>query len=152
MLAALTLVSVLGGSPASIPPAAPMLTVDGSGSLSVAVRGLRSDAGHVLFVLYADADAFPDTDAKAVRRAKETISGGVSKTTWRGVAHGTYAIAVVHDENDNEKLDTNFLGIPKEGIGASNDAQGRLGPPKWKDAKFEHAGKATAQLIKVVYL
>lgn len=152
MLAALTLLTVLGGtSPATPPPATAVLTADGSGSLSVAVRGLRSDAGHVLYVLYGDGSGFPDDDAKAVRRAKETIRGGVSKTTWRGVAHGTYAIAIVHDENDNEKLDTNFLGIPKEGIGASNDAQGRMGPPKWKDAKFVHAGEATAQLIKVIY-
>jgi uncharacterized protein (DUF2141 family) len=149
MLAALTLVSLLGGAPTTAPS---VVADEGSGVLSVGVRGLRSDAGHVLFVLYADAGAFPDDDSKAVRKAKESIHGGVSRATWRDVPHGTYAVAVVHDENDNEKLDTNFLGIPKEGIGASNGAQGRMGPPKWKKAKFQHAGEATAQLIKIVYL
>lgn len=150
MLAVLTLVSLLGGPPAHSPEA--IAFSDGAGALSVVVRGLRNDDGHVLFVLFSDEAAFPDDDAQAVRKAKQPIRGGISRATWKSVRHGTYAVAVVHDENDNEQLDTNFLGIPKEGIGASNGAQGRLGPPKWKDAKFGHAGDATAQLIKIVYL
>ena len=42
-----------------------------------------------------------------------------------------------HDVNDNQKLDTNWIGIPKEPVAISNNARGRLGPPKWKDAMFE---------------
>ena len=49
---------------------------------------------------------------------------------------GEYAISIFHDENNNNELDTNFLGIPKEGLGASNDARGHFGPPKYKDVKF----------------
>jgi uncharacterized protein (DUF2141 family) len=42
----------------------------------------------------------------------------------------------VHDENDNKKMDTNFIGIPKEDFGCSNNATGFMGPPKYEDAKF----------------
>jgi uncharacterized protein (DUF2141 family) len=49
---------------------------------------------------------------------------------------GTYAVAVVHDEDGDGRLDARFLGIPKEGIGASNDAQGRFGPARFDAARF----------------
>lgn len=49
---------------------------------------------------------------------------------------GEYAIAVYHDKNENGKIDTNFLGIPKEDYGFSNDARGRFGPASWQDSKF----------------
>jgi len=44
-----------------------------------------------------------------------------------GVAAGTYAVSAFHDENSNGKLDRNFMGIPREGVGASNNAKGHLG-------------------------
>ena len=50
---------------------------------------------------------------------------------------GSYAISTYHDENDNDKLDKNIVGIPKEAYGFSNDATGFMGPPKWEDAKFD---------------
>ncbi len=123
-----------------------------TGTMSVVVRGLRNSDGNVLFVLFDDADAFPGDDRGAVRRAKRPIQGSVAKAVWTNVPHGTYAVAVVHDENDNEALDTNFLGMPKEGIGASNNAKARMGPPKWKDAKFGHGGAISTQVIKIKYL
>lgn len=49
---------------------------------------------------------------------------------------GEYAIAVYHDKNENGKIDTNLLGIPKEDYGFSNDARGRFGPASWQDSKF----------------
>ena len=55
----------------------------------------------------------------------------------------------VHDENENNKLDTNFLGIPKESFGCSNNAKGFMGPPKWEDAKFEISNKDVVQNIEL---
>jgi len=49
---------------------------------------------------------------------------------------GKYAIAVYHDENKNQKLDKNFVGVPKEGYGFSNNAVGKLGPPKFSETSF----------------
>ena len=50
--------------------------------------------------------------------------------------YGEYAIRVFHDENKNGELDTDFLGIPDEDYGYSNDASGFFGPPSWEKAKF----------------
>ena len=55
---------------------------------------------------------------------------------FENIPNGTYAIAVVHDENDNKKMDTNFFGIPKEGYGVSNNKYPKMSEPSFDDAKF----------------
>ncbi|MBN1250670.1 MAG: DUF2141 domain-containing protein, partial [Bacteroidales bacterium] len=50
---------------------------------------------------------------------------------------GKYSIIYFHDENENEKLDTNWLGIPREGYGFSNNASSKFGPPPIKDRLFD---------------
>jgi uncharacterized protein (DUF2141 family) len=59
---------------------------------------------------------------------------------------------VFHDENSNGKLDTNFMGIPREGVGASNNAKGHLGPLKINDAAFQLSGGRVDLKIKINYL
>lgn len=59
---------------------------------------------------------------------------------------------VVHDENSNNILDTNWVGMPKEGIGMSNNAKGRMGPPKYLDASFTVTAAGAVQAIDIVYL
>jgi uncharacterized protein (DUF2141 family) len=56
--------------------------------------------------------------------------------TFSGIAPGTYAVALFHDENGDGKLDTNFMGVPREGVGVSNNKLRSFGPPRWDDAKF----------------
>jgi uncharacterized protein (DUF2141 family) len=56
-------------------------------------------------------------------------------------------VAVFHDENGNGKLDTNFLGIPREGVGVSNNKLRKLGPPTWEDSKFGLAGSLTLDVV-----
>lgn len=75
-----------------------------------------------------------------------------SKTiSWSetGLPYGNYAIAVYHDKNENGELDTNFLGIPKEAYGFSNDARGKFGPASWKDAKFEVNAENVSHTIHI---
>lgn len=55
---------------------------------------------------------------------------------------GEYAFQVFHDVDGNGKMKTNFIGIPKEPVGVSNDAKGKFGPPKFKDAKIAIASEA----------
>ena len=69
-----------------------------------------------------------------------------------GVAPGTYAIAVFHDENSNGKLDSNFMRIPREGVGASNAAKGHFGPPKFDAAAFHFVGGRPELKITITYL
>ncbi|NOS91716.1 MAG: DUF2141 domain-containing protein, partial [Cyclobacteriaceae bacterium] len=50
---------------------------------------------------------------------------------------GTYGISVMHDANSNEKMDSNFIGMPKEGFGFSNNAKGSFGPPSYEKTKLD---------------
>ena len=121
------------------------------GSITATVEGLRNSRGKALFHLFSEGKAFPGKPSKAVRRGRGTIESGRASVRWEDVPAGVYAISVVHDENGNGKLDTNLIGMPKEGVGASNDAKSKTGPPKWAQAKFEHAG-STRQVMKITYL
>jgi uncharacterized protein (DUF2141 family) len=109
----------------------------GSLALTVRVRGLRSNDGEVLGAVFASAQGFPGEAARAARASRERVKDGSATLEFQGLAPGTYAVSVLHDENGSGGLDTGFLGIPSEGLGASNDAQGRFGPADFDEAKFE---------------
>ena len=64
---------------------------------------------------------------------------------------GVYAVGMLHDENNNGKMDTDMLGIPKEGYGASNDARGSFGPPSVNDARFSYAGGVVILRLNTSY-
>ena len=103
------------------------------GVLEVTVSGVRSNAGHVLVAVCDKATFLQETC-----RYKGRVPSGVGTVTVRitGVPPGTYAAQAYADENDNGKIDRSFLGIPTEGIGFSNDAKMRFGPPSFADAAF----------------
>ncbi len=120
--------------------------------IHVEISGLRSDKGQMLCALYSAAEAFPKKADKAVARLTANIAARQAICDFTGVAPGTYAVSVVHDENSNGKLDTNFIGMPREGVGASNDAKGHMGPPKFSAASFRYEGGRLDLKIHVNYL
>lgn len=120
--------------------------------IHIDIDGLRSDRGEVLCGLFSSAADFPKKPEKALARYKSTISNGHATCQFESVPSGTYAVSVFHDENSNGKLDTNFLGIPREGVGASNNAAGHLGPPSFSAAAFQHSGNRTTLKITLKYL
>jgi uncharacterized protein (DUF2141 family) len=122
------------------------------GFIHVEIVGLRNDKGQVRCALFSSASDFPKSGDKAVARAKSDISHGKASCEFSGIAPGTYAVSVFHDENSNGKLDTNFVGIPREGVGASNDAKGHFGPPKFEAAAFHFSGDRLDLKITVHYL
>jgi len=104
-----------------------------SGTIKVTITNASSDEGKVLIGLYNSEASF----------LKKTYKGTMSKTVdgkceveFKDVPYGEYAVSIFHDENDNNRLDANFMGIPKEDNACSNNAKGFMGPPKYKDAKF----------------
>ncbi len=119
-------------APAGPPPGAPV-----TATLVVDVEGLKDDQGHVHAALHASADGYPTKPETAIRQADAPILAGRARVVFAGLAPGGYAVAVYHDENDNGRLDTGFLGIPTEGLGASNDAKGFMGPPSFEKARVE---------------
>jgi uncharacterized protein (DUF2141 family) len=120
------------------------------GRLEVDLAGVRSAKGLVRICLTADPAAFPacHKDARAVRR---NIPAGTRSVTLEGLAPGTYALAVMHDENANHRLDT-FAGIPREGFGFSRNPAIGFGPPRFAAARFETAGEATTQQVRLHYI
>ncbi|MBV8551875.1 MAG: DUF2141 domain-containing protein [Acidobacteriaceae bacterium] len=120
--------------------------------IHVEIDGLRNDKGQVLCALFSSASDFPKKSEKAVARGKSDISSQHAVCEFAGIAPGTYAVSAFHDENSNGKLDTNFMGIPREGVGASNGAKGHMGPPKFAAAAFHFSGGRLNLKITVNYL
>ena len=120
--------------------------------IRVEITGLRNDKGQVSCSLYSSASGFPKDYRKAIAGTKSGISQGQAVCEFPGVSSGTYAMAVFHDENSNGKLDTNLIGVPREGVGMSNNAKGHFGPPKFDAAAFHFAGGKIEMKIQITYL
>jgi uncharacterized protein (DUF2141 family) len=120
--------------------------------IHVEISGFHSDKGKAMCALYSSADGFPGKAEKAVAKIKSDIAGGQAVCEFSAIAPGTYAVSVFHDENSNGKLDRNFIGMPKEGVGASNNAKGHMGPPKFDAAKFSFSGSRLNLKIGITYL
>jgi len=124
----------------------------GTGALAVAVVGARGDGGKICAALYDSADAFPVADKEKKLSCVE-ISGGRAAVVFASLAPGNYAVYAFHDEDGNRTLKTNWIGMPKEGVGTSRGAKGFMGPPKFEDAKIAvKAGTPTAIRISLKYL
>jgi uncharacterized protein (DUF2141 family) len=103
-------------------------------SITLLVRGMNSDNGVVRVALFHSPETFPSDTP--FRGFTAPITQGNSTIELTEIPHGEYAIAAFHDENNNGQLDRNFLGIPTEDYGFSNDARGAFGPPHFEEAKF----------------
>ena len=104
-----------------------------NGVLEVTVTGIRSDKGTVL-VAVCDAATFLQEICRYKGRAPAAAGSVVVRIA--DIPPGIYAAQAYGDENDNGKIDRNFVGIPTEGLGFSNDAKMRFGPPSFKEAAF----------------
>jgi uncharacterized protein (DUF2141 family) len=106
--------------------------------LTVVVKNVKPDSGPVIVALYDKPAGFPVPEKRlAVQRAE--AKGATVLLTFKDAGTGKYALAAYQDENRNGKLDKNFLGVPSEGYGFSNDAQGTMGPPSFEAASFNPA-------------
>jgi len=119
---------------------------DQSGSVNVKISGIRNTKGNILIYLYQGEDGFPTDTKKAFKSVSIAPAGSTIQYTFANVPAGAYAISAVHDENGNGAIDTNFVGIPKEGTAASNNAKGSFGPPKFKDAQFNSTQQSSVEL------
>lgn len=119
-------------------------------SVDVSLTGLRSTKGQVLVCLTANPKQFPDCskDKAAVRLNVKAAEAGTFSLAAPGP--GTYAIALVHDENANNKMDMRLF-LPREGFGFSRNPGIGMGAPKFNAASFAVSG-VTAQSIKMKYM
>ncbi len=124
---------------------------DSSGTIIVKLVNFRNSDGQVKLALFNSGEGFPDKRDKAIALPKSEIVNKKAEILFTDISYGTYAIGVHHDENSNDKFDSNWLKIPKEGYAASNDAKGKFGPPKYRDACFELKTDTLKMVIKVNY-
>jgi len=109
----------------------------GQGTVTVNVSGMKNNKGMAKLSLFNSAEGFPNDDNKTVKWMETPIAGGTSRFVLENIPAGTYAIGVFHDENGNHKFDTNFMGIPKEAYGMTNNVRGGVGgSPKFDPAKI----------------
>jgi len=121
------------------------------GNIIVNADNFGSNKGEVRVALFKSETGFPDKPEKAYRRIKAEIKHKKSEIHFNSLRFGVYAICIFHDENSNGKLDTNWMGIPTEGYGFSNNAKAFMGPPSFEDAKFELNSDRMNMRIKLQY-
>lgn len=105
------------------------------GKLTVVITGFKNEKGNCRFAIDDSKFVFEREDTVYIGKVLPIIDEQVI-VVIDSLEYGEYAVRVFHDENKNEKVDTNILGIPTERYGYSNDASSWFGPPSWDKAKF----------------
>ncbi|MET0269319.1 MAG: DUF2141 domain-containing protein [Sphingomonas sp.] len=128
---------------AALPGAAP------PGRVDLAVEGLRSQRGNILVCLTRDPTHFPgckgDPDSRHV-----VIAATDPVVRFPSLPSGDYALALIHDENGNGRLDTMF-GVPREGIGFSRNPRVTFGPPRFAAARFAVGTQPVGEMVRLKY-
>ena len=110
-------------------------------TIKVDVETIKNATGMMACALFNAAAGFPDVQAKSFQYGYVSINSGVASCEFKDVAAGTYAVSVFHDENDNKKLDKNFVGMPLEGYGVSNNIRHMMSAPGFKESSFQVNGE-----------
>ena len=121
-------------------------------NITVTATDLRSSKGVLRACMTTNAKRFPKCRGDENAYSVVVPAAGSVKLTFKGVKPGRYAIALLHDENNNGKADRALMMMPKEGYGFSRDAKVRMGPPKFKDAAFDVGTSPVSQTIRVRYM
>ena len=115
-------------------------------TLTVNITGIKSIKGDIYVYLYTSEDGFPIKISKANGFKKAKVISISVTVYFKNLKQGTYAVSVYQDIDTNGKINQNFLGIPKEPVGVSNNAEGFMGPPKYEDAKFNLDSNKTVEI------
>jgi len=116
-------------------------------SLSIIVGNVKNAKGYIRVAVYDSKDKFMK---QQVATGEVRAAEGQVVVKIDNLRDGEYALSIMHDSNDNQKLDTNIIGLPREGFAFSNDAMGTVGPPNFKEASFRIQGP-TAHAVKLRY-
>lgn len=116
--------------------------------VKVTVIGFKDNSGQSILNVFNSSAGFPSDFSKVYKSVKGKISKNRITFTVELPA-GTYAFSCVHDENSNNQIERNILGLPKEGAGLSNYPDG--GYPSYNKAKVNISTNTSLQ-IKIKYL
>ena len=120
--------------------------------IHVKVLNIRNSTGTVDCALFDSPEGFPIEALFSARKVMVMkVRNKEARCDFEEIPRGTYALAVFHDENMNGKLDTSWLGIPKEGYAFSNDGKALLGAPSFSAASFQYDGGIIDLTISLHY-
>ena len=119
-------------------------------TLQVHVTGFRDSKGTAGGVVFSSATGWPDNRTKAVVQGGFPIANKQAQEVFQ-VPPGRYGVVVIHDENSNMKLDRNFFGVPKEGIGFSNNPRVVVSAPSFEAAAAAVECPSTQLKIRLIY-
>ncbi len=119
--------------------------------LEISVEGVRNNKGRILCAIY-DNEADYKKGKNFIRGGEAKAQKGTVSFAVKDLPNGDYAISILHDENGNEEMDLNLLGIPKEGFGYSNNPVIRFGAPAYKDIKFTKMGQTELRITMKYFL
>lgn len=125
-----------------------MFSATKSSELSINIRGLESNVGKVLVLVFKDSDGFPEEDQKAYKILELSISNKSASEKISDIPSGNYAVSVLHDENGDGKMKKNGLGIPTEGFGFSNNPSILFGQPSFEKCSF-WLKEGTSKQVKI---
>lgn len=116
------------------------------------ILDIRNSDGAVACALFEAPEGFPKEFLKfATNIMMIKIQDTQARCDFLDISPGTYALAVIHDENMNGELDTNWLGVPKEGYGFSSDAEASMSAPSFEAASFQYDGQELDLTITLNY-
>ena len=121
------------------------------GSVDAELSGLRSTRGLVLVCMTMQPDRFPACQSDPQARRLRVATVDARDLRFDGLPSGDYAIALIHDENGNRRMDK-MMGVPREGFGFSRNPAIRFGPPSFSSARFAVGSGTTAERVRVKYL
>lgn len=113
----------------------PILAVS-QNKLNIEVTGVPTSEGNIKVAVYDTSETFLSHE-HVFKSGSVLAKEGKTEMSIDDLPDGEYAIAIFHDANSNDELDTNWLGIPKEPVGFSNAKMKTFGPPKFKECSFK---------------
>ena len=120
--------------------------------MTISITNMRNHDGVVRACMTRDANRFPRCQDASQGYRVVVPAGEAATLRFDNVAPGTYAIALLHDENDNGKADRVLGMMPREGFGFSNDAPVNMGPPDFTDAAINVGATSLRQTIRMRYM
>ncbi|HMP98614.1 MAG TPA: DUF2141 domain-containing protein [Cyclobacteriaceae bacterium] len=117
-------------------------------TLTIQISNIRNERGQLIIAIFDNSKDFLDKPYMFVRTSAVSPELEVN---FENLKFGEYALSIIHDENNNDKLDTNLFGVPKEGFGFSNDAMGTFGPPSFEKSKINWFGGNEPVKISLKY-
>lgn len=116
--------------------------------LNINVQGFSDSEGYAMVAVFGSEQAYAEGSPKTAK-AKVKVEDQNALAIFADLPYGINAVSVYHDRNANGKMDKNFLGIPKESYGHSNNARGAMGPPPFDEVKFEFGSPEKQITIKL---